>query len=535
MASWSGACYASTRPLKGITTKQQPAVLAGFYHLQNPSYKVQHISLHSMLALPWASDAGFSHLYSHASITWQTPGHCPGYEQYMPGCKSSKYNQTIDVESCKTGRQRTPALKHRQAPEADMRSRALPGMCATPAPAPLEDSFVTPRGQSAAGANLLSAQGAAARRAPPVQCTTQASGAGPPVQPAGANAQHQATEAQEARDSTSRSLAGALASRPQSRGLQVAASPLYVSRSERQSVSVSQRGVVNQRMPHVPPSLTASPAISEMIYSLPGTPMSQSWLAGRDLSRSGFTPTQAAQGSSSSASGALHKALPASVHAQPAYAVADEAGLLGRLGSSEATIAASVRDEPPGCLPAGQADRSLGHEQDPRAQAQHTDGAQLGGADTAVPLSKTPNFSFTSREIDEQPVERSGRARLAAERQQNPYPLAGSVAQPEVLSRRQTDSSYVSCKGGECQGGPEGTPLDYSGFSSDMRAHANATAESLFRQAEASTAGNSAERSSHPDGGGIQQGAACFHAEPSRALICDMLSLWCPLFVYAAV
>ena len=517
LGSWSGACCASTRPLKRNTTKQQPELLAGFHHLQDPSYQVQHISLHSMLALPCASDAGFLHLYSHASITWQTPGHCPGYEQYMPGCKSSKCNQTIDVESGKTGRQRTPALKLRQATEADMRSRALPGMRATPAPAPLEDSFVTPRGQSAAGANLLSAQRAAARRAPSAQCATQASGAGPPVQPVPANAQHRATEAQQARDSTSRSLAGALAGGPQGRDLRVAASPMYVSRSERQSMSVSQGGVVNQGMPRVPPSLTASPAISEMIYSLPGTPMSQTWLAGRDLSRSGFTPTQAAAGSSSSAGGALPDAAPVRGRMQLADATADEAGLAGRPGSSEAAIAAFARDEPPGCLPAGQADKSLRREQDPRAQAQHTDGAQLRGADTAVPLSKTPDISFTSRELDEQPVERNGRARSAAERQQDPYPSAEPEAQPGVVSRRQTDSSFVSCDGVECHGGPEGTLLDYSGFSSDMRAHANATAESLFKQAEASTAGNSAERSSHPDSEGIQQGAACFDvgfAEP---------------------
>ena len=424
------------------------------------------------------------------------------------------------VESCDTGRQKSPTLKLRQAPEAAMRSRALPGIRAALAPAPLEDSFVTPRGQPAAGSGMLSAQGAAARRAS-AQCATQASGAGLPVQPA--NAQHRATEAPQARDSTSRSLAEALAGRPQSRGLQVAASPLYVSRSERQSMSVSQGGVVNQRVPQVPPSLTASPAISEMIYSLPGTPMSQAWLAGGGLSRNGFTPAQAPAGSSSSAGGALPDAVTVHGRMQPAHATADEAGLPGRPGSSEAAIAASARDATSGCLPAGQADTSLGHEQDPRAQTQHADGAQLRGADTAVPVSETPEIPFTLRQIDEQPVERDGRARSAAGRQQNSYPLAGNEAQPEGLLRRQTGSSYVSCDGGECQGGPEGTPLDYSGFSSDMRAHANATAESLFRQAEASTARDSAERGSHPDSGDIQQGAAGLNvgfAEPSRALIC---------------
>ena len=369
---------------------------------------------------------------------------------------------------------------------------------------------------------MLSAQRAAASRAPTVQCATQASNAGPPVQPALANAQHQAAKAQQAQSGTSRSLTGALSSRSQSRSLQVAASPVYVSRSERQSMSASQGGVVNQRRPHVPPSLTASPVISEMIYSLPGTPMSQSWLAGRGLSRNSFDPAQDGAGSSSSAGGALPDAVPVRGRMQLAYTTAGEAGLPGRPGSSEATVAASARDMSPGCLPAGQANRPLEHEQDPRAQAQHADGMQLRGADTAVPLSKTPDISFTLREIDEQPIEHDGRARFAAEFQQNLYPSAESEAQPGVLSRRQTDSSYVSCDDGECQGGPEGTLLDYSGFSSDMRAQAKATAESLFRQAEASTAGNSAERSSHPDSGGIQQGAACLYvgsAEPLRASI----------------
>ena len=410
----------------------------------------------------------------------------------------------IDAESCSTGRQKSPPLKLKQAPEANVRSRALPGIRATPAPAPLEDSFVTPRGQSAAGAGMLSAQRTAARRAP-LQCATQASGAGPPVQPALSSAQPQVTEVQQARDSTSRSLAGELAGRPQSRGLQVAASPVYVSRSERQSMSVSQGGVVNQRVPPVPPSLTASPAISEMVYSLPGTPMSQSWLADRGLSRNGFTPPRAAAGSSSFAAGALPDAVPARAPAQRAHAAADEAGLTGRRGSSEAAIAVF---EPPGSLPTGQDDRSLWHEQDPRAQAQHAKDMQLQAADSAVPLSKTPGMSFTRREDHEQPVEGNGRAAVAAERRQKPYPSAQSKAQPQVLSRRQTDSSYVSCKGAECQGGTEETPLDYSGFSSDMRAHANATAESLFRQAEASTAGISFEQSSDPDSGGIQQGVA---------------------------
>ena len=290
--------------------------------------------------------------------------------------------------------------------------------------------------------------------------------------------------------------------------LRVAASPVYVSRSERQSMSVSQGGVVSQRVPHVPPSLTASPAISEMVYSLSGTPMSQSWLADRGPSGRGGAFARAPAGSTNFADGAPPDAMPARVRAQLPHAAADEAGLAGRQGSSEAAIAASAGGEPPGSLPAGQDDRSSGHEQDPEAQAQHAQGVRLRVADAAVPSFKTPDMSYAWREMDEQPIEGAGRARWAAECQQIPHPPAQSVSQPEVGSRRQTDSSYVSCEGGQHQGDAEGTPLDYSGFSSDMRAHANATAESLFRQAEASTAGKSSEQSNHPDSGRIQQGAA---------------------------
>ena len=389
----------------------------------------------------------------------------------------------------------------------DMRSRMLPGLRAKPGHAPMEDSFITPQGQSAAAAGMVSAQRAAASR-PPLQCATQASVAGPPVQPAWASTQHQSTGAQQARSSTSRSLAGALAGGPQSRGLQVAVSPVYVSRSERQSMSVSQGGVVDQRVPPVPPSLTASPAISAMVYSLPGTPMRQSWLADRGQSTNDFTPAGAVAGSSSFAGGALPDAMPVRAHVQPAHAAADEADLLHRLGSSEAAITASAGGESPGSLSAGQDDRPLGHEQGRRAPVQHAQGTQLWDADTANPLSQTPDMSFTWQKLHEQPVESNGKARLAAASQQESNQLAGSQAQPEVPSRRQTDSSYVSCKGGELEGDAEGTPLDYSCFSSDMRGHANATAESLFRQAEASSAANSFEQRSNPDSRGIRQDMA---------------------------
>ena len=72
-------------------------------------------------------------------------------------------------------------------------------------------------------------------------------------------------------------------------------------------------------------------------------------------------------------------------------------------------------------------------------------------------------------------------------------PMCTYEGQSAAGSRRQTASSYRSCDVDWPQGRDEELPVSYSGFSSDMRAAAIATADSLFRQAEASSADSSQE------------------------------------------
>ncbi len=257
----------------------------------------------------------------------------------------------------------------------------------------------------------------------------------------------------------SRSLSRAFAESGQGRASRVAPSPLYLSRSQRQSRSASQDGAVSQRSPMVPPSLTASPAMSELVYSLPVTPQSHFSLAAVGLPSARATPLPGAAESAGSAAGpgrqqrfAPEQDISAHAGVQPALAQATP--FVGVGSSSAADVANSS------------------------ASAGFSSSAEAGVM--AYTLSTSSQEQPQHAAVPADPEEQSAAAHSGSQ------PMCTYEGQSAEGSRRHTGSSYRSCDDPQMM--DEELPVSYSGFSSDMRAAANATADSLFRQAEASSA-----------------------------------------------
>ena len=91
-ASWSGACCASTRPLKGNMTKQQPMVLAGHHLQQDLSCQVQHISLNSRPFLVRRMPA--LGIPAHMTVSPGKHMETDLDEQSVPACNFSEPHQT---------------------------------------------------------------------------------------------------------------------------------------------------------------------------------------------------------------------------------------------------------------------------------------------------------------------------------------------------------------------------------------------------------------------------------------------------------
>ncbi len=409
-------------------------------------------------------------------------------------------------------------------------------------------------------------------------------------------------EWQAASKMTSRSLSGAFAESAQARAARTLASPLYVSRLQRQSKSGSQEGVVDQRVPMVPPSLTASPAVSEMVYSLPGTPWSHFSLADVGLLSGRATHAQGAAESAGSAvatsrvSGSGNRP---DVLCRPAQGISGDVGMQlanapGNLAVSEPRAAKTAgsaaglgslavrlaQDNPKGAsrqavlvtgsqislpdtgllrTPAMDAVESAGSTsgisglvagpaQDSHAgassQAAHApaDLAVIAGdkgpavavresTDSEVTESSAGgaaiaySLSLCSHEPAQAASEHGGLDEQSTAAQNDLQSMCnyegqsgeGSRRQTDSGSRRQTGSSYKSCDLENPQRRDKELPVSYSGFSSDMRAAANATAESLFRQAEASSAGSSRQRHANHSGSFTAQEEDRGHLHASRS------------------
>ena len=275
----------------------------------------------------------------------------------------------------------------------------------------------------------------------------------------------------------SRSLSRAFAESAQGRVSRAAASPLYMSRSQRQSSSASQGGMVNLRAPMVPSSLTASPAISEMVYSLPVTPRSYISLADAGLPSARATPALGAAESAGSAAGSGRKP------AAPEQDITSGAGTRAGYGLAAPLVGIDGDSSPAAAM----ADSS--------ASAGFSSLSGVGAiAYTLSPSAQEPSQAAAAlADLDEQ----------SAAAHSGSQPMCTYEGQSADGSRRHTGSSYRSCDVENAHATDEGLPVSYSGFSSDMRAAANATADSLFRQAEASSADSSQQR--HEDGAGSAQ------------------------------
>lgn len=418
-----------------------------------------------------------------------------------------------------TGHQDPPALAIKQAPVRQAQQRVVPRVRTWAPSAAREAELATPRDQTAAGASRTSA---AIPHASSGRQVAEHLNQKPEQAPARGNMPDQGGTEQEEPDlqqasrRPNRSLSGAFAAPSQGLVQWVAASPLYVSRSQRQSRTCSQGGVVDQpRAPRVPPSLTASPALSALVYSLPGTPRSHFSLADAGVLNGRSTPARAAPESIGSAGDAgdlpsvrAHDNL-AGAGVQAAHASAESVGLASRQVSSWAAMAESAA-----ASGNGQPEQlSASHEVDAKAPSGHVLERQPTEADApASAASMTPLLHPDSghilglKEQAQLDPEQNGLCAQTHAPADDLQPMCNYQGQSAGSRRRKTDSSSVSCDAEiPPQAEDERSPVSHSGFSSDMRAVANATAESLFRQAEASSAGSSRMRRSAADSRASQQ------------------------------
>ena len=371
------------------------------------------------------------------------------------------------------GRAHSPRLAIKSAPQAAAK-RSILHAAGAPARA-LEGRLVTPRGQVAAAASTAYLHDAAVVGKQAGKVHKEA--AGEKLEPGLGAVAAEGHDWQGASQQASRSLSRAFAESAQGRASWAAASPLYMSRSQRQSSSASQGGAVNLQVPMVPPSLTASPAVSEMVYSLPVTPRSQVSLADAGLPSAHATPAQGAAESAGSAVG------PGRQPSAPELDITPGANTQAAHGLTSSFVGVD-RDS---SQAAAMADSSV--------SAGLSSLSEVGAiAYTLSPSAQEPaQAAATLPDLDEQ----------SAAAHSGSQPMCTYEGQSAEGSRRHSGSSYRSCDVDNGRHTDEGLPVSYSGFSSDMRAAANATADSLFRQAEASSADSSQQR--HEDGTGDAQ------------------------------
>lgn len=413
------------------------------------------------------------------------------------------------------GRQVSPRLALKQAPKHAALQPAVPNLGTRAAAVPCSVKKWTPRGNPATGASMAPACNAPTAHAPSghAQERSQAVvlGEWEPDQAGVERGEQQGPN--QAFRRTNRSLSGAFAELSEGTAARSGASPVYVSRSQRQSMSASlstsQSGVVDQRVPRVPPSLTASPALSEMVYSLPITPKSHFSLPDAGLLSSRSTPARPATESTGSAGGAeympstgMHFA--GGVHDSaagftPAMPLAEGTGSAGGAGMSMPP-AGWVHESPADAgMQAGEVTGELAGRQgapDSSAPAEAESTAYVGKRSlTGASHNDEAPVGFLAESFSQHPEAAPAELHGAGEESE----AGGDSCQPmcnyqghsaDGSRRRETASSYRSCEPEEAQGRGEALRMSYSGFSSEMRAAANATAESLLRQAEASSAGS---------------------------------------------
>ena len=388
--------------------------------------------------------------------------------------------QAPHLTSLRAGRVASPRLALKGAPEASaLRSAIVKAGPGAPA-APLKGVVVTPRDQMAPAASsafLCTAALTSKGMGQPQDWPKQA--ANENVRPSQRDGAAEGNDWQADPKQTSRSLTRAFAESAQGRVSRAAASPLYMSRSQRQSSSASQDDTQSQRRPVVPPSLTASPATSELVYSLPVTPRSH-FPADAGLPSARGTPTPGEAESAGSAAGP----------GRPLFALEQDV-------SGAQPVPAQIT--PPLALD--------GNTTPAAAMAECGVSAELSSSVGALAYTLS-----LSRQEPAQAAVLDAQSAAAHSGSQSMCTYEGQSAEG---SRRHTCSSYRSCNV-ECpRGTDEVFPVSYSGFSSDMRAAANATADSLFRQAEASSADSSQHR--HEDGTDAAQQAALPQPSESQA------------------
>ena len=405
-------------------------------------------------------------------------------------------HESMTVIALLPGRLTSPRLAIERAPKAPAQRSAKPVMGGNaPARAP-GSRFVTPRAQLAAStayprSAAMISKGADRLQEVPKQAANENMGPG------------REDEAAEGHDwqadpkQASRSLSQAFAESAPGRTCRVAPSPLYLSRSQRQSRSVSQDGAVSQRGPVVSPSLTASPAMSELVYMLPVTPQSHFSLAQADLPSARATPAEGAAESAASAAGPGRQQRSA-----PEQDTSADAAVQPAIGLNTPFV--GVGSSPAAAMAVSSASAGL---------------SSSGGVGVmAYTLSADSREPAQAAALPADPEEQSATAHSGSQ------PMCTYEGQSSDGSRRHTSSSYRSCD--DPRRTDEELPVSYSGFSSEMRAAANATADSLFRQAEASSADSSQQR--HEDNiNGAQQAdlplpyGSSFSGDPHSAISCS--------------
>ena len=456
---------------------------------------------------------------------------------YAPVCTFTPGGRCLTLCLPDAGRQVSPRLALKPASKHAALQPAVPILGTRAAAVPCGFRTMTLRGNPATGASIVPACHASTAHAPSehAQEISQAAVLGRWEADQAGMERGKQQGPKQASSRTNRSLSGAFAELSEGTAARSGSSPVYVSRSQRQS-SMSQSGVVeqwaNQRVPRVAPSLTASPALSEMVYSLPVTPKSHFSLVNAGLLSSGSTPARLAAESTGSAGGA-EDTVPTGMHFAsgvhdsaagftPARPLAESTGSAGGAGLSMPP-AAWVHESPARAgMQAGEDSRELVGRQgapDSSAPAEADSSAYIGkrtltGAsnDDKAAVGSLPE-SF-SQHPGAPPAELEGAGEESEAGGDSCQPMCNYQGHSADGShRRETDSSYRSCEPEEAQGRGEVLGMSYSGFSSEMRAAANATAESLFRQAEASSAGS--RRSTAENGCRGEQQQDLAHADSS--------------------
>lgn len=368
-------------------------------------------------------------------------------------------HETPHLTDSRAGRLASSRLALMRTPEASaLRSADLKLGAGAPA-ASLKGVAVTPRDRMAAAASTAYPRNAAVTgkgvhqpHEPPKQAASEN------VRPRQGAGAAEGNDWQAEPKQTSRSLSGAFAESAQGRVSQAAASPLYMSRSQRQSITSSQDDEKSQRRPMVPPSLTATPAMSELVYSLPVTPRSRS-LADAGLPSARGTPALGAAESAGSAAGPRRP---------PFTPTKDVSGMQAAPALTTPSMAQDGESSPAA------------------ATAESSGSAELSSLAGAM--------AYTLSLSGQEPPQSALHDEQSAAAHSGSQPMCTYEGQSVEGSRRHTSSSYRSCNVVCPRGTDEVFPVSYSGFSSDMRAAANATADSLFRQAEASSADSSHHR-----------------------------------------